>query len=146
MTRQLPPSPPSNSAVTTKVMRANKAAGTTLELSVRSALWKAGIRGYRLNWGKAPGRPDICFPGKRIAIFINGCFWHRCPICAYPLPKTNAKFWKMKFELNVERDQKKLDALQASGWSTITLWECDIKRNLPSVISRIATFIQQHSD
>lgn len=142
MARQLPPSPPSRSAATTKVMRANKASGTTPELATRKALWKVGIRGYRLNWKKAPGRPDICFPGKRIAIFINGCFWHRCPICSYPLPKTNTEFWKQKFKLNIARDIAKLKALQELGWHSLTIWECEIKNDLPSVISRIGAVIR----
>jgi len=88
-------------------MKGNKAKNTKPELLLRKALCSTGIRGYSLNWKKVPGKPDIAFPGKKIAIFVNGCFWHRCPICDLPLPKTNIEFWKNKFIRNVERDRLK---------------------------------------
>ena len=105
------PEPTSES--TSKVMRSNKGKGTGPELIVRKALRDAGFPGYRLNWKKAPGRPDIAFPGRKIAIFVNGCFWHRCPLCNYPLPKAHSDFWKQKFERNVERDSRKIKELEA---------------------------------
>ncbi len=145
MTRQLPPSPPAKSAVTSRVMKANRAKGTKPEITVRKALWSEGVRGYRVNWKKAPGRPDICFPGKRIAIFVHGCFWHRCPKCATSLPRTNTAFWKKKFELNVARDKIKLKLLKDQGWLTLSIWECEIKGNLASVVSRIALKIERQS-
>ena len=61
-----------------KCMKANKSKDTSPELKVRKALREAGYPGYRQNWKKAPGKPDICYPGRKVAIFINGCFWHRC--------------------------------------------------------------------
>lgn len=86
------------SEATHHVMQANKSKNTKPELKVRKALRKAGLSGYRLHWKKAAGRPDICFPGRRVAIFVNGCFWHRCPHCSLPLPKSNVAFWSAKFE------------------------------------------------
>jgi DNA mismatch endonuclease, patch repair protein len=145
MARQLPPSPPARSSVTTRVMKANKAQGTKPEIAVRKALWSEGVRGYRVNWKKAPGRPDICFPGKHIAIFIHGCFWHRCPRCSSRIPKTNSKFWKKKFELNVARDKAKIKILKDQGWATLTIWECEIKRNLSTVVARVARLIERQS-
>ena len=115
---------------TSKVMSANKAKNTKPELLMRKALWHEGIKGYRLNWEKVPGKPDIAFPSKKIAIFINGCYWHRCPKCELPLPKTNTKFWKEKFDKNVERDRKKNDELLSLNWNVLVLWECDIKKNI----------------
>ena len=99
-------SPTPSSESTSKVMSANKAKDTKPEIKLRKILWKEGIRGYRLNWKKAPGRPDIAFPGRKIAIFINGCYWHRCPKCDLPLPKSNVQFWKDKFDNNIARDKK----------------------------------------
>lgn len=145
MARQLPPSPPAKSPITSKVMKANKGKGTRLELIVRKALWNAGMRGYRVNWKKAPGRPDICFPGRRIAIFVNGCFWHRCPKCSASLPKTNSAFWKKKFELNVKRDNAKLKALKELGWFTLTIWECETKRDLALVVTRVSRLLERRS-
>jgi len=93
-----------------------------------------------LNWKSAPGRPDIAFPRKRLAVFVNGCYWHRCPHCDLPLPKTNKVFWKRKFELNVERDVRKREELRIIGWSVITIWECEIKKD----VDRCARKIQRH--
>jgi len=118
-------------------MKANKAKDTKPELAVRSGLWQLGLRSYRVNLKGAPGRPDICFTKKRLAVFIHGCFWHRCPRCTKSSPKTNSDFWKKKFELNVARDQVKLDALHQQGWKTLVLWECDIKRDLAEQVERV---------
>ena len=123
-------SPKPLSESTSKVMSANKAKNTKPEILLRKALWEEGIRGYRLNWKKAPGRPDIAFPGKKIAIFINGCYWHRCPKCDLPLPKSNVQFWKDKFDKNIARDKKKNKELLDLGWNVLVFWECDIKTDI----------------
>ena len=122
---------------TSKVMSANKAKSTKPELLVRKALWENGVRGYRLNWKKAPGRPDIAFPGKEIAIFINGCYWHRCPRCDLSLPKSNIEFWKEKFERNIARDKRKNEELLDLGWNVLVLWECDIKSNISASVDKV---------
>ena len=122
---------------TSKVMRANKAKNTKPELLVRKALWENGVRGYRLNWKTVPGRPDIAYPGKKIAIFVNGCYWHRCPKCNLPLPKTNTDFWKEKFDKNVKRDKKKNDELLSLDWIVLVLWECDIKSDISNSIQKV---------
>ena len=123
-------SPKPLSESTSKVMSANKAKNTKPEILLRKALWEEGVRGYRLNWKKAPGRPDIAFPGKKIAIFINGCYWHRCPKCDLPLPKSNVQFWKDKFDKNIARDKKKNKELLDLGWHVLVFWECDIKTDI----------------
>ena len=126
-------------------MMANKAKGTKPEIAVRKALWSRGIRGYRVNWNRAPGRPDICFPGKHIAIFVHGCFWHRCPKCSSRIPRTNRAFWKKKFELNVARDKAKLNSLKEQGWLAQVIWECEIKKDLVAVVTRVARLIKRQS-
>ena len=93
-------------------MQGNKRANTKPELLVRQRLREAGLTGYRLQWKKAPGRPDIAFPGRKIAIFVNGCFWHRCPHCNPSMPKRNTDFWIAKFKRNVERDQAAIAELE----------------------------------
>ena len=123
---------------TVKTMKANKRKDTKPELIVRRALREAGFPGYRLQW-KVPGRPDICYPGRKVAIFVNGCFWHRCPHCNLPLPEHNRAFWQEKFERNVERDRRDTEALEAMGWTVITVWECEVKRNLDGTIDRIVS-------
>ena len=122
---------------TSKVMSANKAKNTKPEITLRKALWSEGHKGYRLNWKKAPGRPDIAYPGKKIAIFVNGCYWHRCPKCNLPLPKTNTDFWKEKFDKNVKRDKKKNDELLSLDWIVLVFWECDIKSDISNLIQKV---------
>lgn len=110
-------------------MQGNKRADTKPEMLVRQRLRAAGLTGYRLQWKKAPGRPDIAFPGRKVAIFVNGCFWHRCPHCHPSTPKRNTEFWEAKFSRNVERDARALAELEELGWTAITVWECQLKRD-----------------
>lgn len=137
MTRQLPPSPPSSSLATTKAMKANRGKGTKPEILLRKSLWREGARGYRLNWKGAPGRPDICFPGIKLAIFVHGCFWHRCPSCHLSLPKTNTAFWKRKFELNIARDVQKEALLRAAGWEVVIIWECALNKDVNKITRQL---------
>ena len=111
-----------------KSMKGNKRANTKPELLVRQRLRAAGLTGYRLEW-KVPGKPDIAFPGRKIAIFVNGCFWHRCPKCNPSQPKRNVEFWEAKFRRNVERDRAAIAALTQMGWTPITIWECELKKD-----------------
>lgn len=121
------PAPPATNAQVHKSMQGNKRANTKPELLVRARLRAAGLVGYRLQW-KVPGRPDIAWPGKKLAIFVNGCFWHRCPHCKLPLPKSNVEYWVVKFERNVERDERALAELEAMGWKVHVIWECQLKK------------------
>lgn len=122
---------------TSRTMSAIKAKNTKPELLLRKALWQIGIKGYRLHWKKVPGRPDIAFPGKKIAIFVNGCFWHRCQICNPSSPKTNIEFWQNKFDKNIERDKRKKEELEALDWKVLTIWECEIKKDLKNQVIRV---------
>lgn len=137
MPLKLGPSPKACSATVIKVMKANKAKNTKPEVILRKALWAHHIRGYRLNWKKVPGSPDIVFPKRKIAIFVNGCFWHRCPTCNLPLPKSNTEFWETKFKRNIERDQIKIKRLEELSWTVLVIWECSINNDLESQIMKI---------
>ena len=125
-----------------RVMSSNKAKNTKPELKLRKSLCANGIKGYRLNWKKVPGSPDIAFPGRKIAIFINGCYWHRCPHCKLPLPKTNTEFWKEKFQANIFRDKKKEKELLHLGWIVLVFWECKINENIKNCIYKIKQSIK----
>lgn len=116
-------------AAVRKSMQGNKRRDTKPELLVRQRLRTAGLTGYRLDWAKAPGRPDIAFPGRKVAIFVNGCYWHRCPHCSPSVPRKNVEFWEAKFRRNVERDTRALAELEELGWLAITIWECELKRD-----------------
>ena len=123
--------------VTSIVMRANKAKNTNPELLLRKALFRNDLKGYRLNYKKVPGRPDIAFVSKKIAIFVNGCYWHRCPKCNLPIPKSNSIFWQEKFKRNKERDKRKNRELRVLGWMAMTIWECEINKHLNKQIDKI---------
>lgn len=115
---------------TSKVMSSIKGKDTKPELLLRKALWHLGGRGYRLHWRKAPGRPDITFVGRKVAVFVNGCFWHRCPNCNPSIPKANRKFWLTKFNKNKQRDLRKEQELRQLNWSVMIVWECQIKHDV----------------
>lgn len=123
-------------------MQANRSKNTGPEVRLRQLLRAAGYPGYRLHWKKAPGHPDIAFPGRKIAIFVNGCFWHRCPRCNPPAPRSNAEFWQVKFETNRARDARKTQALESSGWLVITVWECELRDHPSEEIARITSAIR----
>jgi DNA mismatch endonuclease (patch repair protein) len=107
------------------------------------ALREAGLLGYRLNWKKAPGRPDIAFPGRRVAIFVQGCFWHHCPACYPNLPKSNAAFWARKFELNRERDARKRRDLEDLNWTVFEAWECHLKADAKLLVANMLVAIHR---
>ena len=131
------PAPQASSYAVHKSMQGNKRKDTKPELVVRERLRAAGLGGYRLQW-QAPGRPDIAWPGKKVCIFVNGCFWHRCPHCNPSTPKKNVEYWTAKFERNVERDRGNVEALQADGWRVHTIWECELKKKtLDNTMARL---------
>lgn len=134
--------PPTNENVS-KSMRSNKGKGTKPELIVRQMLRELGYPGYRLNWKNAPGHPDIAYPGRRIAIFVNGCFWHHCPRCDLPMPKSHSDFWRTKIERNVQRDKRKNRELVEAGWTVITIWECELKKERDWVIMKLRDVLNE---
>lgn len=116
---------------------------TKPELLVRRALHAAGLR-FRLQARELPGRPDIVFRRKRIAIFVHGCFWHQHddPDCRLArMPKSRQEFWGPKLAANAERDRRDLARLRESGWIVETIWECQLKGKEPlaPLISRVRT-------
>lgn len=132
--------------VTSKVMSANKGKNTKPEILLRKALCNEGIKGYRLHWKKASGTPDIAFPRRKLAIFVNGCYWHRCPQCKLTVPKSNTEFWEKKFTRNKERDQEKIRLLKKNGWNVIVIWECMIKKDILDVVKIIKKDWEKYGD
>lgn len=123
--------------VTSRVMSAIRAKNTKPEIALRKALSSVGVKGYRLHPKNVIGKPDICFIHSKIAIFVNGCYWHRCPYCKPSFPKSHLKFWKEKFERNKKRDNIKNRRLRLEGWRICTVWECQIKKNIERVVFRV---------
>ena len=119
------------------VMRRVRSRDTTPEMIVRKALTRLGAR-YRLHRADLPGRPDIVMPGRKLAIFVHGCFWHGhdCPRGAR-VPKQNRDYWVEKVARNVTRDARTGDALATLGWRVEVVWECDL-RDAEGMESRLA--------
>jgi DNA mismatch endonuclease Vsr len=114
-----------------------------VERRLRRRLWSAGVRGYRLR-SRLPGRPDLAFPGARLAVFVNGCYWHRCPTCNLPTPRANAAFWEEKLRRNQDRDISSAAALAEMGWLAVTIWEHEVRTDLDAVIERLTASIRGH--
>jgi DNA mismatch endonuclease (patch repair protein) len=106
-------------------MQGNRGIDTQPEFAVRSALHRRGLR-FRTNVAASGGRcrADIVFPRQRIAVFVDGCFWHRCPEHGVS-PRTNSSYWEAKLDRNVARDRRNDEALRAAGWTVVRVWEHD---------------------
>lgn len=105
-------------------MLANRRRDTRPELEIRSALHRAGER-FRVDWPLPVNRrrrADIAFPRRRVAVFVDGCFWHGCPE-HHVAPRANAGFWAGKIEANRRRDRETDDLLEGAGWSVVRVWE-----------------------
>ncbi|MBO4365967.1 MAG: very short patch repair endonuclease [Eggerthellaceae bacterium] len=127
-----------------KSMQGNKRRDTKPELVVRRMLREMGYPGYRLDWKKAKGHPDIAYPGRKIAIFVMGCFWHHHEGCKFATtPKQHVDYWQAKFARNKQRDQEVRDALRSEGWQIVEIWECELKKDrLEETRSRLQSEIE----
>ena len=123
-------------------MASIKSKNTKAERVLRLALWHRGIR-YRKNWRKLPGSPDIAITKYKIAIFVDGDFWHARGHEQAPGEQiaTNKDFWKKKLARNVERDKEVNDQLTQEGWLVLRFWESDIKKNVDGVIAEIMKYL-----
>lgn len=119
-----------------RTMQANRRVSRR-ELELRAAVRRCGSRGYRVG-STLPGRPDLVFPGVRLAVFVHGCFWHRCPSCALPMPKANRTFWIEKFARNAERDDRAVSELAALGWDSMVVWEHEIRMDVDASAKAIS--------
>ena len=118
------------------VMSRIRGTNTSPELEIRRMLRKSGVTGYRIHCPDIPGHPDIVFLGKSVAVFIDGCFWHKCPRC-YREPETRKEYWKSKIELNVARDRTNNERLSVLGWKVLRYWEHEIKDNALGIALKI---------
>lgn len=125
-----------------RCMAAIKGKNTKPEVKLRKKLWSLGHR-YRIGHG-LPGKPDIVFASHRVAIFVDGCFWHRCPV-HYRQPRTNQEFWVAKISRNVARDALVNDQLEAQGWQVIRIWEHELRLDFEAVVARIQAAFSDES-
>ena len=91
---------------------------------VRRLLWNGGAR-YRLQYKTPCGRADLAFPAAKVAVFVDGCFWHGCPEHYVP-PRTRREFWQQKLAGNVSRDREQTQQLEVSGWRVLRFWEHEV--------------------
>lgn len=110
-----------------KAMRAVKGKNTSLERKLFSMLAGMGIRGWRKNVADIKGKPDVVFDQQRIAIFVDGCFWHGCPSCKGKKPNQNFEYWNQKVIKNKARDLKTQDELKERNWCVVRIWEHDMR-------------------
>ncbi len=124
-----------------RIMRAVKSRDTKPEMLARRTIHGMGYR-YRLHRKDLPGKPDLVFPSRRMAIFIHGCFWHGHD-CARGarMPKSNRRYWEKKIGRNRERDSQSRNALNQDGWHVLTVWECQMK-DQEALRARLRQFLE----
>lgn len=113
------------------------------ELRLKESLIHAGILGWDVNATDIVGKPDFVFRREKVAIFVDGCFWHGCPK-HLRRPNSNTAYWQSKIDNNVKRDQQRRSALRRQGWSVIRVWEHDLS-DPTSVLRRISKALQRRS-
>lgn len=123
------------------IMSQVRSKDTAPEMAVRRLVYALGYR-YRLHEAELPGTPDLVFPGRRKVIFVHGCFWHShdCKR-GQRVPSTRQDYWMPKLARNRERDARNGASLEQSGWSVMTIWECQIK-DTPALAERINNFLR----
>ena len=121
-----------------KIMSHIKSKDTSIEMMVRRRLFAMGYR-YRVNYKALPGKPDIVFTKKKIAIFIHGCYWHGhgCGSRYAHTSQSNKAYWGPKIERTKQRDQEHIQELEALGWKVVVIWECAIRQDLDKVICEL---------
>lgn len=114
-----------------------RAKNTKPEILLRAALFKKGLR-YRIHVKDLPGKPDIIFKKYKLAIFVNGCFWHMHENCREGrIPNSRIEYWQPKLIKNVQRDLENQKKLLANGWNVIVVWECEIEKNVEQAANNI---------
>jgi len=107
----------------------------TTEQRMIGIMKAAGIKGWRRNY-PLPGKPDFVFRRERVAVFVDGCFWHKCPAC-FRQPTSNEEYWQKKFARNVRRDRTVSAELRLRGWRVVRIWEHSLKREPARVATRM---------
>ena len=128
-----------------RTMRAVRSRGNrSTEIRFCAALSSLGVRG----WTKHPplhGNPDIGFELERVAVFLDGCFWHKCPDCARRVPQTRRSYWSPKLERNAERDRSNTRLLRQQGWTVIRIWEHAISESPARCVEMVKQVLRRRS-
>lgn len=120
-----------------KRMKAIRSTGNqSTEKRFRGLLVQARVRGWVLNPPGLPGKPDFLFPGPRIVVFLDGCYWHGCPRCGH-VGTVNRAYWSAKIQGNRDRDRRRTEALEAAGYTVLRFWEHELAETPADCIVRI---------
>ena len=125
---KVPPSPTATTAAVKSAMKGNRSTNTFPERVMHKALFGLGISDF-VTHHELPGSPDIAFVSEQVAVFVHGCFWHRCPHCAPHFPSSNLSYWRAKFARNRARDKAVVRRLKELGWRVVVVWECRLLTN-----------------
>ena len=124
-----------------RIMAKIRSKDTKAEILLRKTLWHLGFR-YRKNWRKLPGTPDIALTRQKIAVFVDGDFWHARNYRKRPGDQiaSRKKYWQKKLARNVERDKEVDDALTQEGWLVLRFWESDIQKDLEACVENVLSY------
>jgi DNA mismatch endonuclease, patch repair protein len=123
-----------------RIMAAVKGKNTAPEVALRRALYAAGVRGWRNHYKPAPGTPDLAWPALRVAVFVDGAFWHGHP--SRHKPGRSGTYWDEKIAKNIERDRRVDAELRASGWAILRVWDFEVRKELPRVVAGVEALLQ----
>ena len=127
--------------IRSRIMSSIRSEQTEAEIAFRKHLWRKGWKGYRINLKNLPGKPDIAYTSKKVAIFVDGCFWHKCPQC-YKEPKSNRNYWIPKIQRNIDRDQQQNIMLEELGWTVVRIWEHEIEEDIDKCAEKVAEIMK----
>lgn len=134
-----------DAATRSRIMAKVKSAhNRSTEKVVRASLVARGARGWRMHARDLPGRPDFVFDAEKVAVFVDGCFWHGCPRC-YRRPRSSRAYWDAKIVRNKKRDRLAAARLRRMGWATLRIWECALK-NLAAAMARVMRKIEARAE
>ncbi|MBU2573413.1 MAG: very short patch repair endonuclease [Elusimicrobia bacterium] len=130
-----------------KIMAAVKSRGNvSTEAAVRRIFLAKGVTGWRRHLNSIPGKPDFAFRSARVAVFVDGCFWHGCKSCRRNItPSTNNEYWRQKIKRNQERDRKVNADLRKSRWRVVRIWEHAIANAPAKVVQRIQNLLDRQT-
>jgi DNA mismatch endonuclease (patch repair protein) len=126
---------PLSGAERSKLMSRVRTRDTAPEVALRKALWAAGVRGYRTHPKGVPGKPDVAWIGRRVAIFVDGAFWHGHPDY---YRGQSGRFWDEKIAANRARDERTNATLRGQGWTVVRLWDFEVERDLGRCVEAVA--------
>jgi DNA mismatch endonuclease, patch repair protein len=127
-----------------RIMAAIRSKNTSPEVKLRQALFQAGVRGWRCHYKRAPGKPDLAWPALRVALFVDGAFWHGH--ASRHKPGRSGPYWDTKIASNVARDRAADAALQAAGWKVIRVWDFEVRRDLAGVLAQVVAGLSDRVD